>query len=79
MAREALGSKVEDVDIDVMDLSPERVGTFDVTRRSGLAQEARQIRSPFGAPFGQTTRRWRPPRPLCGWRLLSCPASRPRT
>jgi tRNA (mo5U34)-methyltransferase len=30
LARRALGSHVEDVDIDVMDLSPERVGTFDV-------------------------------------------------
>jgi tRNA (mo5U34)-methyltransferase len=30
LAREVLTSKVEDVDIDVMDLSPERVGTFDV-------------------------------------------------
>ncbi|MGH9370270.1 MAG: class I SAM-dependent methyltransferase, partial [Vicinamibacterales bacterium] len=27
LAREALGSRVEDLDIDVMDLSPERVGT----------------------------------------------------
>jgi tRNA (mo5U34)-methyltransferase len=30
LAREALGSHVEDLDIDVLDLSPERVGTFDV-------------------------------------------------
>lgn len=30
LAREALASKVDDVDIDVMDLAPERVGTFDV-------------------------------------------------
>lgn len=30
LAREALGSRVEDVDVDVMDLSAERVGTFDV-------------------------------------------------
>ncbi|HET7618707.1 MAG TPA: DUF1698 domain-containing protein [Vicinamibacterales bacterium] len=30
LARQALGSRVEDLDIDVMDLSPERVGTFDV-------------------------------------------------
>ena len=29
LAREALQSRVEDVDIDVMDLSPERIGTFD--------------------------------------------------
>jgi tRNA (mo5U34)-methyltransferase len=30
LARSALNSKVEDVDLDVMDLSPDRVGTFDV-------------------------------------------------
>jgi tRNA (mo5U34)-methyltransferase len=30
LAREALGSRVEDVDLDVMDLSPDRVGSFDV-------------------------------------------------
>jgi tRNA (mo5U34)-methyltransferase len=30
LAREALASRVEDVDVDVMDLSPERLGTFDV-------------------------------------------------
>jgi tRNA (mo5U34)-methyltransferase len=30
LAREAFGSKVEDVRIDPLDLSPERVGTFDV-------------------------------------------------
>jgi len=30
LAREALQSRVEDVDIDVMDLTPDRVGTFDV-------------------------------------------------
>jgi tRNA (mo5U34)-methyltransferase len=36
IAREALGSRVEDVDIDVMDLSPERVGTFDVVLFLGV-------------------------------------------
>jgi len=30
LAREVLGSRVEDVDVDVMDLSPERVGSFNV-------------------------------------------------
>jgi len=30
LARRTLGSRVEDLSIDVMDLSPERVGTFDV-------------------------------------------------
>ena len=30
LARDVLQSRVEDVDIDVMDLSPDRVGTFDV-------------------------------------------------
>lgn len=41
MAREALGSKVEDVDIDVMDLSPERVGTFDVVLFLGVLYHLR--------------------------------------
>lgn len=36
LAREALRSKVEDVDIDVMDLSPARVGTFDVVLLLGV-------------------------------------------
>jgi tRNA (mo5U34)-methyltransferase len=30
LARRALGSRVEDVDVDVLDLSAERVGTFDL-------------------------------------------------
>lgn len=41
MAREALGSRVEDVDIDVMDLSPERVGTFDVVLFLGVLYHVR--------------------------------------
>jgi tRNA (mo5U34)-methyltransferase len=36
LARAALGSKVEDIDIDVMDLAPERVGTFDVVLFLGV-------------------------------------------
>lgn len=36
LAREVLGSKVEDVDIDVMELSPERVGLFDVVLFLGV-------------------------------------------
>lgn len=36
LAREALGSRVEDIDIDVLDLSPERVGTFDVVLFLGV-------------------------------------------
>jgi tRNA (mo5U34)-methyltransferase len=36
LARSALGSRVEDVDIDVMDLSPERIGTFDVVLFLGV-------------------------------------------
>jgi tRNA (mo5U34)-methyltransferase len=36
LAREALGSRVEDVDLDVMDLSPERIGTFDVVLLLGV-------------------------------------------
>jgi tRNA (mo5U34)-methyltransferase len=36
LAREALGSKVEDLDIDVTDLSVERVGTFDIVLFLGV-------------------------------------------
>ena len=36
LARTALGSRVEDVDIDVMELSPERVGAFDVVLFLGV-------------------------------------------
>jgi len=36
LARRALGSKVEDAEIDVMDLSPERVGTFDTVLFLGV-------------------------------------------
>jgi tRNA (mo5U34)-methyltransferase len=36
LAREARSSKVEDLDIDVMDLSPERVGMFDVVLFLGV-------------------------------------------
>jgi tRNA (mo5U34)-methyltransferase len=46
MAREALGSRVEDVDIDVMDLSPERIGTFDLVLFLGVLYH---LRDPLGA------------------------------
>jgi tRNA (mo5U34)-methyltransferase len=36
LARRALGLEVEDLDIDVMELSPERVGTFDVVLLLGV-------------------------------------------
>jgi len=36
LARRALGSRVEDIDIDVMDLTPARVGTFDVVLLLGV-------------------------------------------
>ena len=36
LARTALNSNVEDVDLDVMDLSPEHVGTFDVVLFLGV-------------------------------------------
>lgn len=41
LAREALGSRVEDQDIDVMDLSPERIGTFDVVLFLGVLYHLR--------------------------------------
>ena len=45
MAREALGSRVEDIDIDVMDLSPERIGTFDLVLFLGVLYH---LRDPLG-------------------------------
>ena len=36
LARTALNSRVEDVDLDVMDLSPERLGSFDVVLFLGV-------------------------------------------
>ena len=36
LARQALNSKVEDIDIDVLDLAPERIGTFDVVLFLGV-------------------------------------------
>jgi tRNA (mo5U34)-methyltransferase len=41
LARDALRSRVEDVDIDVMDLAPERVGTFDVVLFLGVLYHLR--------------------------------------
>jgi tRNA (mo5U34)-methyltransferase len=41
LARAALHSKVEDLDIDVMDLSPERVGVFDVVLLLGVLYHLR--------------------------------------
>jgi tRNA (mo5U34)-methyltransferase len=41
LAREVLGSHVEDVDLDVMELSPERVGTFDVVLFLGVLYHLR--------------------------------------
>ena len=41
MARQALGSRVEDLDIDVMDLSPERLGTFDMVMFLGVLYHLR--------------------------------------
>jgi tRNA (mo5U34)-methyltransferase len=41
LARNALSSNVEDMDIDVMDLSPERVGTFDIVLFLGVLYHLR--------------------------------------
>jgi tRNA (mo5U34)-methyltransferase len=41
LARDALGSRVDDVDIDVMELSPERIGTFDVVLLLGVLYHLR--------------------------------------
>jgi len=41
LARRVLGSKVEDLEIDVMDLNPERVGTFDLVLFLGVLYHMR--------------------------------------
>src|SRR5262249_3595170 len=41
LARQILGSKVEDMDIDIMDVCPERVGLFDVVLFSGMLYHMR--------------------------------------
>jgi tRNA (mo5U34)-methyltransferase len=41
LAREALGSHVEDVDLDVMDIAPERLGTFDLVLFLGVLYHLR--------------------------------------
>lgn len=41
LARQALHSRVEDMEIDVMELSPERVGTFDVVLMLGVLYHMR--------------------------------------
>ncbi|HWF34081.1 MAG TPA: DUF1698 domain-containing protein [Solirubrobacteraceae bacterium] len=41
LAREALDSRVEDVDIDVMDLAPDRIGTFDLVLLLGVLYHMR--------------------------------------
>jgi tRNA (mo5U34)-methyltransferase len=41
LARSALGSQVEDMDIDVLDLSPDKVGTFDVVLFLGVLYHMR--------------------------------------
>jgi tRNA (mo5U34)-methyltransferase len=41
LARRALGSRVEDVDIDPLDLSPARVGTFDLVLFLGVLYHMR--------------------------------------
>ncbi|HVC19283.1 MAG TPA: DUF1698 domain-containing protein [Vicinamibacterales bacterium] len=46
LARRTLRSRVEDVDIDVMDLSPERIGMFDVVLFLGVLYH---LRDPLGA------------------------------
>lgn len=41
LAREALGSKVEDIEVRVEELSPERVGTFDLVLFAGVLYHVR--------------------------------------
>ena len=44
LAREALGSRVEDADVDVMDLSPASVGEFDLVLMLGVSRDSTAYR-----------------------------------
>lgn len=46
LARRALGSKVEDLELDVMELAPERVGVFDLVLMLGVLYH---LEDPLGA------------------------------
>ena len=41
LARQAFGSRVEDIQIDVMDLAPEKIGTFDIVLFLGVLYHLR--------------------------------------
>ena len=74
MAREALGSQVEDIDdIDVMNLSPEQIGTFD------LLAIPRRALSPARSAGGDLNA-WRPSRAVPPsskpWSIASTSADR---
>jgi tRNA (mo5U34)-methyltransferase len=60
LAREILGSRVEDDDIDVMELSPERVGTFDVVLFLGVLYHLRHpLLALWWTWWGFADRPWR--------------------
>jgi len=42
LARKVLNSKVEDVEMDVLDLSPENIGTFDIVLFLGVLYHMRR-------------------------------------
>lgn len=54
LARRALGSRVEDLDIDVMDLDPEKVGTFDVVLFLGVLYHLRHPMLALEKVYGVT-------------------------
>ena len=49
LAREALGSKVEDVEVRVEELNPDRVGTFDLVLFAGVLYHVRDPLRALGA------------------------------
>jgi tRNA (mo5U34)-methyltransferase len=56
LAREILRSKVEDMDIDIMDISPERVGRFDIVLFSGVLYHMRDPIKALSNAASVTTR-----------------------
>lgn len=54
LARRALDSRVEDLDIDVMDLAPEKIGTFDLVLFLGVLYHLRHPMLALEKVFGVT-------------------------
>src|SRR6266571_950732 len=57
LAKKTLGSKVESLDVDVLDLSPDRIGTFDLVLCLGVLYHMRHPLLALERVFGVTKER----------------------